>query len=370
MEEENYQLIVAYFEKTISDEGLFQLQEWIEASTEHMEMFSETIQILTASKSYFNQAGSPEKSWARIIAHVAAQETTVEGAGTKRQSGIQGKEDDKEKDQRKDQKTRRSGAAKLQWLSYAAILLLISAIGLIAYQRNFRQKPLPVEYAQVSNPDGRQSKIVLPDNSIIYLSGGSTLRYAKKFTGAKRAVYLDGEAFFEVVHDAKRPFTVKSGNITTVVLGTSFNIKAFAAKNRVAVTVRTGKVGVMANVKGKPQLVKFLLPDEQIEINTLNGLYTFSTTDAAGLSDWRNNNFIYYNTRLKDIAASLEHHYGVKIEFTDPELGNNRLTAKFYDMSLKHVMDNLSVLAGMAYTQKDDHYFISDTYQKGGKIMR
>ncbi len=370
MEEENYQLIVAYFEKTITDEGLFQLQEWIEADTEHMEMFSETIQILTASKSYFNRAGSPEKSWARIIAHVAAQETTEEKSAMGKQLHINDGKSVKERDHGMGHRLSHFGTTKLRWLSYAAIILLISAIGLIAYQRNIRQAPLPIAYAQISNPDGRQSKIILPDSSAIYLSGGSTLRYAKNFTGTKRIVYLDGEAFFEVVHDAKRPFVVESGEITTVVLGTSFNVKAFAANNKVSVTVRTGKVGVMAKVKGKPQLVKFLLPDEQIEINTQNGLYTFNTTDAAGLSDWRNNNFIYYNTSLKDIAASLEHHYGVKIEFTDPELGKNKLTAKFYDMSLKHVMDNLSALTGLAYTQKDDHYFISDTYQKGGKIMR
>lgn len=358
MEDDKYRLIVAYFEKTISDDGLTELQEWIDANTEHMEMFSETIQILAASKSYFNESGTADKSWARIAAHVAAQEVSAERSATEQLSAST------------EQRPRRLRILQLRWLHYAAIILLIASIGLIAYQRNPGSTPLPVTYAQISNPDGRQSKIVLPDSSVIYLSGGSRLRYPKKFNGVKRVVYLDGEGFFEVRHDAKRPFVVKSADITTVVLGTSFNIKAFAAKKRVAVTVLTGKVGVMANVKGKPQLVKFLLPDEQIEINTLNGLYTCSTIDAKGLSDWRNNNFIYYNTSLKDIAASLEHHYGVKIEFTEPELGQNRLTAKFNNMSLKQVMGNLSVLSGLAYTQKGDHFFISDTYQRGGKIMR
>lgn len=356
MKEEEYQLIVAYFEKTISDDGLTQLRDWIEESMENLETFSETIQILDASKAYFKQPDSLKKNWVRISTHVNSQKKEEEIAFDAQVSPVQEK----------------TGIKWIshKWLSYAAVLLLLSAASVIGYKYIFHHTPLPVEYTQMSNRDGQHSKIILPDNSVIYLGGGSKLRFAKKFEGRERIVYLNGEAFFEVVHNPKRPFVVKSGKITTIVLGTSFNVKAFAAKNKVAVTVNTGKVGVMATMHGKSQLVKFLLPDEQLEINTKNGLYTFNATDAAAVSGWMNNNFVFYNTSLKEITASLEHHYGIKMEFTDAELEKIRLTAKFNDMPIKQVLDNLSALSGLTFTQKGNHIFISGNNQRGGKIMK
>ena len=340
MEDKSYQLIIDYFEKTISDDGLTQLQEWIEVSPDNLAQFSETIQILEASKSYFKQTEHPEKMWAKINAHISQQESLEPVPVQKR-----------------------------RWLAYAAACFLVCTSGWLVYKSLNRKPTLTAEYEVISNADGKHSKLLLPDSSTVYLGGGSKLKYAKNFAGKTRAVYLDGEAFFDVVHQAK-PFTVKSGQITTVVLGTSFNVKAYAAENKVAVTVKTGKVGVMADVRGKSQVVKYLLPNEQININTVSGLYTFNTTDARAINSWIHNDFTFYDTSLEEIAASMEHYYGVQIEFTEPDLGRVRLTAKFKNISLKQAMENLSALSGLAYTQKGAHVFISNNNQKGGKIMK
>jgi transmembrane sensor len=143
-----------------------------------------------------------------------------------------------------------------------------------------------------------------------------------------------------------KPFVVKSGEISTVVLGTSFNVKAYGADDKVTVTVNTGKVGVMATVNGKSQLVKYLTPDEQININTQTGLFAFNKTNAAEVSAWTNNNLIFYNTTLKDIAAAMERQYGVKIDFTEPDLGSVRLTTRLMNMPLEQAMDNLACSRG------------------------
>ena len=339
MEDNSYQLIIDYFEKTISDDGLTQLQEWIEASPDNLAQFSETIQILEATKSYFKQTENPEKAWEKINAHVNQQESP------------------------------KPAVQKRRWLAYAATCFLVCTSGWLVYKSLNSKPALTAEYEVISNADGKHTRFLLPDSSTVYLGGGSKLKYAKNFIGKTRAVYLDGEAFFDVVHLAK-PFTVKSRQITTVVLGTSFNIKAYAAENKVAVTVKTGKVGVMADVRGRPQVVKYLLPNEQISINTVSGLYTFNTTDARAVNSWIDNDFIFYDTSLEEIAASMEHYYGVQIEFTEPDLGRVKLTAKFKNISLKQAMENLSALSGLAYTQKGAHVFISNNNQKGGKIMK
>jgi ferric-dicitrate binding protein FerR (iron transport regulator) len=338
MEDNSYRLIVEYFEKTISDDGLTQLQEWIEESPENLAQFSETIQILEASKTYFKQPEHAESSWAKINAHITQPQIPV-----------------------------KKRTAKFNWMAYAAACLLVCTSGWFGY-RYFKQSSVLV-YEEISNADGKHAKIRLPDGSVVYLGGGSKLKYTKNFDGEKRDVMLDGEAFFDVVHKAK-PFVVKSGDITTVVLGTSFNIKAYLPEHKVAVTVQSGKVGVMASVQGKPQLIKYLVKNEEIRINTQSGIYTFNNTDASAVSSWINNDFVFYNTTYREIATSLEHHYGVKIRFTEPDLGNVRLTAKLRGMTLTDAMETLSALSGLGYTQKGNQLFISNNNQKGGSIMK
>ncbi|CAM4054370.1 FecR family protein [Pedobacter westerhofensis] len=338
MEDNSYKLIIAYFEKTISDEGLNQLQEWIEASPEHLSQFSETIQILEASKSYFKQQVYPEKAWSKIHAHISREDLP--------------------------QLAKRQGR---KWISYAAACLICCILGTALYQ--YRPGSSEI-YQTVSNRNGQQARFTLPDSSVVYLGGGSTLKYPKNFNGKIRNVDLDGEAFFDVVHQSAHPFTVNTGDITTVVLGTSFNIKAYDTEHKVAVTVKTGKVAVMAKHNGQDQVIKYLLPDDQISINTQNGLYTFSEISANDVVSWINHDFIFYNTSLEDIATALEHHYGIAIEFTDPDLSKVRLTAKFKNITLTEAMENISILSGLAFTQNGNHLYISNNNQKGGKIMK
>jgi transmembrane sensor len=341
MEDHNYQLISDYFDKSITDDGLIALQEWIEAHPENLDTFIETLQILGAAKTYFELPPAQEESWRKVHQHITETARPVK----RRQH-------------------------RLRWAAAAAAVLLMASFSLVWYTRMSPATPHADTYATLSNPDGQHSRIILPDSSVVYLGGGSTVKYVKNFLGAKRTVYLDGEAFFDVVHQAARPFIVKSGDISTVVLGTSFNVKAFALQKQVEVTVNTGKVGVMATVKGKQQLIRYLTPDEQLAINTNSGMYTFGRADAKSVSGWVKNDFIFHNTPLSEIALSLAHHYGVQIEFTEAELGKMRLTAKFINMPLQEVLDNLSVLGDLAYTRKGNQVFISNSNQRGGKIMR
>nr|WP_068891549.1 FecR domain-containing protein [Pedobacter panaciterrae] len=338
MEDNSYRLIVAYFEKTISDEELTELREWIELYPGNQEQFWETMQILEASKSYFkktDQVGTA--SWQRINAHIQKEEKSNVGR-------------------------------KIHWLAYAASILIIGSMSLWWYKHSSYKADTAVAYTEVINPEGQQSKILLPDSSVIYLAGGSKIKYRKNFSGNKRSVSLEGEAFFEVMH-GKKPFMIQSGEIATVVLGTSFNVRAFASDHKVTVTVNSGKVGVMKTVRGKNHLIKYLTPNEQIEINTITGLYAFDTANAADVSAWIKNHFVFYDVPIREVMASLEHRYGVRIEFIEPEIGNSRVTAKFKNMPLKDVMDELMVLSGLTYIEKNGHIFIYSVNQKGGKIM-
>lgn len=357
MEDRNYRLIVAYFDKTIDDDGLAELKEWLEGNSHNQEMFSETIHILSVSKSAFMQPDRSVTSWARIHAHIAAEEPVLQ--------------------------LKQEGPAEMnklkpvitkfyanRWFVAAMFLMMISTAALIGYQFPFMQMATRPAYTKISNPKGKHSTIVLPDSSVIHLGAGSTIRYQQSFTAAKRLIELDGEAFFEVRHQVHRPFIVKSGRISTVVLGTTFNVKAFAVKNTVSITVSTGKVGIISNLKGKPELVSFLLPDEQLEINTQTGSFISSKANAAAVSGWTENNFVYYNTSLKDIAESLERHYNIKIEFSNPELAKIKLTAKFNNLPLGEITSSLSALSGLSFNKNGNEITVANHHQKRRANMK
>ncbi|WP_256001877.1 FecR family protein [Pedobacter deserti] len=337
MEAYSYPLIVAYFDKTISDEGLNELQEWLERSPDHQEQFRETLQILEASKLYFVNSGDTSLAWEKVRSHINAEHPH-------RQVGFPKK-----------------------WLAYAATLLLLCGVAFWYVGRS--PKVASAAYGQISNPEGRQTRILLPDSSLVYLAGGSTIRFPKNFGRKTRMISLNGEAFFDVVH-GNRPFVIKSGAVTTVVLGTSFNVKAFQRDHKVTVSVNTGKVGVLNKVNGKNVLISYLLPNDQLELNTITGNTSKSRADAEQTSAWIRNHFIFNNAMLYDILASLEHRYGRKIELMDPGAGNIRVTAKFKNMALKDVLAELMTLSGLRYIERNGQLFIYQPNLTEGKNMK
>ncbi|WP_020601303.1 FecR family protein [Spirosoma panaciterrae] len=100
------------------------------------------------------------------------------------------------------------------------------------------------EWKIVKNVTGQSLVVLLPDNSSVLLSTGSELRFRRQTSHALREVYLQGEGFFEVAKNPAKPFIVYTNNLTTKVLGTSFQVHSFAKEATSYVKVKTGKVTV------------------------------------------------------------------------------------------------------------------------------
>lgn len=372
MEDRNYRLIVAYFDKTIDDDGLAELKEWLESNSHHQEMFSETIQILSVSRNYYTPQDQSGSAWSRIQAHIAAENTAAQDSSSPNFNGLNRLSSATQEAVTVTEQIKNgsSGSKLKRWFIAAVFLLMTGAAALIGYQNRLMKVAVRPAYAQFSNPKGKHSIVILPDSTVIHLGAGSKIRYEKSFSSVKRLVELDGEAFFDVRHHPKRPFVVKSGQISTVVLGTSFNVKGFSTKNKVSVTVNTGKVGILSDLQGKSRLLGYLLPDEQLIINTSTGSFSSGKISAEAVSSWRDNNFVYYNTSLKEIAESLERHYNVNINFSNPELAKVKLTAKFNNLPLNEIADNLSQLSGLYFRRTGNQLTITDHYQKRRDRMK
>ncbi|MGX5816942.1 FecR family protein [Chitinophaga lutea] len=167
---------------------------------------------------------------------------------------------------------------RINWKRYAAAAAAVVLLGTGALlYRQWRQSAREVTVITAETA-GRQDVAVaegprtlhLVDGSRVTLAAGSRLRYYRTLASGKRQVQLEGEAFFDVAHDAQRPFLVYSSGIVTKVLGTSFRV---AGKEDITVAVRSGKVSVSRDGH-ESQEAYILLPNEQVvfnpRANTLN----------------------------------------------------------------------------------------------------
>nr|WP_245228039.1 FecR domain-containing protein [Pedobacter petrophilus] len=202
---------------------------------------------------------------------------------------------------------------------------------------------------------GEKVKLVLPDSSVVYLSAGSKLVWPSHFIkGSLRNIKLEGEAFFEVKRDPSSPFIVHSGTMQTQVLGTSFNIYAYPKDHTFSVAVRTGKVKVSANSKGKLKQLSLLTPGMKLLYHLKEQNYSVGTAGIADVNAWVKNSFVFKDATLPNILLSLERYYNVNIELKSNKLSQCRFNATFSNKSINHVMEEIHIMSGKHIQYKID----------------
>lgn len=164
-------------------------------------------------------------------------------------------------------------------------------------------------YASLQTPRGGQYSVILPDGSQVWLNAASSLRYPLRFDQAVREVELDGEAFFEVAKDESRPFVVKSHGQQVKVLGTSFNVNAYANEEKIATTLVEGKIKV-ESLDGAFQHV--LQPGQQGQY-TADGLSVIKV-DPTEFVAWRDGLIMFHGDNLPEIIDQLERWYDVEFD--------------------------------------------------------
>lgn len=225
-------------------------------------------------------------------------------------------------------------------LRIAAILFLVVGSALL-FRGEIRNWADPVVMLEKKVGDGKQFKLSLPDGSVVLLNAGSKFSYPNRFTQGKRQVYLlEGEAYFEVSHDAAHPFIVTSKNINTRVLGTAFNVKAYRYLSNLQVSVTRGKVRV-SDTTGINSAI--LMPGEQLTIDGRSGSMSKRLIDMPAITAWQRGDFSFNNDRLIDVCAALSKKFKLSFQFREKEIEDYRITAGF--VAKDNIDDILSILA-------------------------
>jgi ferric-dicitrate binding protein FerR (iron transport regulator) len=185
-----------------------------------------------------------------------------------------------------------------------------------------------VVYNTISTPVARQFKLVLPDQSVVWLNAGSSIKYPTVFTGKTRVVEMTGEAYFEVAtlrlrSGLKMPFRVKVNNQAEVeVLGTHFNVNAYGDEETIKTTLLEGKVRVVNEsgskkdeVGGKKNEV-MLKPGEQAVLSRTNSPLTIDhSPNLSQVVAWKNGIFNFDRLETKEVMRQLARWYDVEVVY-------------------------------------------------------
>jgi ferric-dicitrate binding protein FerR (iron transport regulator) len=250
----------------------------------------------------------------------------------------------------------------LRWAAAAAILLFVVTIGM--RMQNGGHKPGINNSNIVATKKGSKSNLVLPDGSKVWINSDSKISYEDGFGKTHRTLSLTGEAYFDVVKDPERPFIIHTSELDVKVLGTAFNVRAYPDESNSTTTLVRGSLQVKLNKH--EQQVYILKPDEKLIVNkepllpvkSTHGLEQeeiiklkiVKTDSIPPEAQWTNNNLVFENKRLDEIALILSRWYGVSVVIN----GSDKMKAEkyngFYDnQSIQNVLEALKISAGFSY---------------------
>jgi transmembrane sensor len=243
------------------------------------------------------------------------------------------------------------------WAAAAFIAVLVVVTQLFTGKKSTVSITKTNTILQPTANHNNQKYIRLQDGSTVLLNEGSKLEYPDSFKNTTREVTLVGEGYFDIQHDASRPFIVHTGKVSTTVLGTAFNIKAYPGQKEITITVTRGKVKVGDDRK----TLGIITPNESIAVNTESRIYHQEKVNAEAVVEWKKQYLVFDNISMEDAAVLINSRYHVNISFAKPSLKDCRISATFLNNeSLEQVLTVVTSVVNAHYSaQPNDQIIIS-----------
>ena len=227
----------------------------------------------------------------------------------------------------------------------AAVLVTLAgaaAVGALLF-RSRSLAPAPA-LKVATTARGQRATFLLPDGTHVMLGVASTLRYPASFDGGSRELSLEGEAYFEVVHDEQRPFVVRAGDLVARDIGTEFTVRAYPDEPRARVVVRQGRVAIYA-AQAAPTTEKVVAAGQ---IGGLRGGEpVVEPADTAAYFAWTQGRLVFDRTPLREALPQLGRWFDLEFRLVDSALGDVPLSATLTTQPTPDVLDNLAASLGM-----------------------
>lgn len=264
---------------------------------------------------------------------------------------------------RKDIRKRKNNRFRHQLMRCAAFLTLPLLLSSLLLGYLWLDKPEEkVHYASITASVGSVIRYELPDNSVVWLNSGSTLRYPTVFTGENREVDLQGEGYFEVHSDSRHPFYVNTpSGIRVYVYGTRFNVSAYDNEDYVETVLESGHVSVFLPVFGSSEVLQ---PGERLLFDKKAAQYVKSVADVSEKTAWKDGKLIFRNTTLDEMLKRLSRHFNVDIHFNNKSGKSYTFRATFRNESLFQILDYLSKSVTMTWKVEEPVQLPDGTFTK------
>ena len=226
-------------------------------------------------------------------------------------------------------------------LKYAAAIIIVVMAGTGIWMVTGGDSKDGAGMAVCHVPNGKNIHLILYDGTAVTLNAGAELRYPRQSTGGKRTVFLQGEAVFNVVHNAEKPFVVRAGSVCIEDVGTRFNVKTLS-RGEVVATVSAGEVKI--NARGRGRNVN-LTAGQQAVCSAQTGEISVAYADTLQATAWTKGSLVFNKSRLEDIVTDLKHKYNINIVVSPRLAMDQTFTVQFNGNETTGEV--LSLLAGM-----------------------
>ena len=320
-------LIHKYLSGEISDEEKEKLDSWLDLHPENRELYEDLKLIWdNADLSEIELDYDPEEELRAI--HERINRASI--------------------DKRVEQKQDPIKLKISRFLKIAAVILLLITSNLLVW---FLTKPSDDNIIRIANGQ-HYNEILLPDSSMVYLNKNTSFSFQQ--VSGKREAYLKGEAFFEVSKDLNKPFFVHLQNASVKVLGTSFNVKAYPAKDSTEVIVTFGTVEVYNDLDSLK-----LDQGEKASFHRHQQDISKSINTNPNFNAWLTGKLQFSNTDLESILAILEDYYEVSFKVKNNKLLACRFTGTFENDKLEKVLKVLSFGLNVEFQYQKGQYLIT-----------
>lgn len=331
------ELIIRFIEGNCSDEGMRELLNWVRESTENRDFLFGMKDIYDRS---CYSAGLTEEQidagWERLAAECGIADIPVAPQDHIRRTA-----------------PRRNPFSRLWPIASAAaacILVLLCGVWILSSKGS-------VERITVRNDSDKQSHLILPDGSGVWLYCGAEISYPEEFRDNLRDVELDGEAYFDVVRDETSPFIVTSDLLEVEVLGTRFNVESDGTSAQVV--LESGSVNLGRIEDGRVVRKVLLHPGELGRVECGDDRITVEEVDVQLYTSWKD---IYLNVksqRFEDVMTMLAKRYNTSIRIADRKLCDERFSGRFsQEQTLEEIFDIINRMIPIRYNQTDDGWVV------------
>ncbi len=243
----------------------------------------------------------------------------------------------------------------ITWITRAAAILLLPVLTYLIFTISERKTGsteyanLAVDSLEIIAPIGSRTVVQLSDGSKVHLNYGSRIKYPQIFYGEKRELLLTGEAYFEVVHDPKKPFIVNTGKLNIKALGTAFNVNAYPDNDKIETTLVEGKLvlehyDLSSNIKK----VATIEPGQHVSYDLITVTFSGKSENIAKYIAWKDGKLVFDEAPINQVTERLSRMFNVNIEVAD-DIKDYTYTVIFVDEPLFQILDLMTIATPVRY---------------------